>query len=190
MTHLQPQWGAIGVIVPVLVVVISGGIFRGLRAPDLVYARYAANRQTARAAIEGDAIIPSLTALMGDVSDRALEDGVDVATSLQRVRYRPALGRLSAYYGHLTLLDALPREIERWIRLQAASLAIFVVGALVVLAPAAIDGLMLAAPATTIGYVFASTGLILTFALAVLEANARNRLVSILEVYDNFQLDL
>ena len=80
MTHLQPQWGAIGVIVPVLVVVISGGIFRGLRAPDLVYARYAANRQTARAAIEGDAIIPSLTALMGDVSDRALEDGVDVAT--------------------------------------------------------------------------------------------------------------
>ena len=106
------------------------------------------------------------------------------------MRYRPALGRLSAYYGHLTLLDALPREIERWIRLQAASLAIFVVGALVVLAPAAIDGLMLAAPATTIGYVFASTGLILTFALAVLEANARNRLVSILEVYDNFQLDL
>jgi hypothetical protein len=189
MTPLQPQWGAIGAVLPVLVVVFSGGIFRGLRAKDIVYKRYSSDRLTTRSAIEGNAIIPALEALVGDVSDRVLADGVDVATSLQRIGYRPALARLSGYYGDLSLLEAVPREIKRYMQAESASLSGLVLGALLVVAPYCVSGLVLAVPVITLGYVFVGVGLITTLALGFLEASTRNRLVSLFERYEDFQLD-
>lgn len=183
----QPQWTAIGAVAPVLVLIVSGGLFRSLRARDIVYKRYSADRQAARAAVEGEAIIPALVALMGDVISRSIDDGVGLTETLQQTHFRPALARLSECYTDLQLIDRLPRTIARLIRWQGVAIGIGVASAVEILTPYCVSPLMLPAPATIAGYTLVTLSVACTLALAVGEGRRRDRLVTVFQKYDDFQ---
>ena len=184
---LQPQWAAIGTVAPFVVVLLSGGVFRSLRAREIVYKRFHADCQASRAAVEGIAIIPALAALIEDVNSRSIADGVGLTETLQQIRFREPLGVLASYYDDLQLIQRLPHMIERVMQWEGWSLGLFIASALLIVTPYCVKPLAMPAAATFTGYALTVLGALATGALCFREARRRNQLVALFQKYDEFE---
>lgn len=159
-----------------------------MRAREIVHRRFFADCQAARAALEGDAIIPALVTLIDDVTSRSIDDGVGLTETLQQIHFRSPLAQLAEFYSDLRLIDTLPRRIARLIVWQGTTLGVFVAAALLVLTPYCVTPISLPGAATLAGYALIVVGILGTSVLGAREAVRRNHLVGVFQKYDDFQL--
>lgn len=117
-----PDWTALSFLAVVdLPLLANAG--RGFAAPALATKRYGDDLSRVRAVIEAEHILPSLEALIRDANDQ----GATTVDALQSFDYSERLSELSLLYRDYNGLDRFFDEIVRWARVEAVSLAVFVV---------------------------------------------------------------
>jgi hypothetical protein len=173
-----------------VVLVLDGGalvaVRQWLQAPATLFRNYDQDRRKARAAIEGEHVVPALAGLIVRVNRQAglegFQDQATVEATMQSVGYLASLQRLSGLYGDYADIERLCREALNYARWKGIAAIGFLVSFTLVVAWLVLQGPSFSWPLIATA-VFAIASSVLSVAAWAQESLIYNRLTTIFERY-------
>ena len=170
--------------------VLDGGavvaVGQWVQAPASLFRNYEQDRRNARAAIEGDGVVPELASLIVRVNRQAglagFQDRASVEATLQSVGYLAILERLSILYGDYADIERLCREALGFARWKGVAAIVFLVSFTLVVAWLVLQGPGLFWPLVALAVIAVASAAI-SAAAWVLESLIYNRLTAIFQRY-------